>query len=196
MRVRTYTHTLFLSDTSQAQMPASGTGLFVNYRKLLIMFPFGLFRDTSWSIAFQSKFIAHVVAKSHSYKQLPLFLTPSWPGAQRWCPWSTEETPLDDLLSSAGTGLTTGEKGQKYSLCSPSPALNCMAIASSGFAKQEQTDRQTDIYTLCRGARSQNRKGFLFIQLSSDCRGVSLSHNLLFPCQLRPQNKQESAQTG
>ena len=47
MHVRTYTHSLSLSDTSQAQMPASGTGLFVNYRKLLIMFPFGLFRVTS-----------------------------------------------------------------------------------------------------------------------------------------------------
>ena len=58
-------------------------------------------------------------------------------------PVATKETPPDDLLSSAGTGLTTGEKGQKYSLWSPSPALNCMAIASSGFVKQEQIDRQT-----------------------------------------------------
>ena len=190
MRVHTYTHSL--SDTSQAQMPASGTGLFVSYRKLLIMFPFGLFRDTSWSIVFQARFIPHVVAKSHSYKQLSLFLTLSGPGAERWCPWPLKKPHLMICLVQQGQV----EKGQKYSLWSPSPALNCMAIASSGFVKQEQIDRQADIYTLCRDTRSQNRKGFLFIQQSSDCRGVSLSHDLLFPCQLRPQNKQESAQTG
>lgn len=84
----------------------------VSYRKLLIMFPFGLFRDTSWSIVFQARFIPHVVAKSHSYKQLSLFLTPSGPGAQRWCLWPLKKPHLMIHLVQQGQVWPLVRKGR------------------------------------------------------------------------------------
>lgn len=113
MRVRTYTHSL--RDTSQAQMPASGTGLCqlqetINHVSLWSLQRYLLIHSLSGQV--HSSCCSQ---KSFVQAAFPLPY-PIRARGTKMMPVATKETPPDDSLSSAGTGLTTGEKGQKYSL--------------------------------------------------------------------------------